>query len=64
MDGELQTTGIIMPCKVMKIVSVIDVIDLNFVTFSLLKVVLDIEALNPRRIQVIADHLRDAKLLP
>ena len=53
-----------MPSKVTQVVHVINIIYLDFVRLSLLKIVLDVEALDPVRRQVIHDDLRHSQLHP
>ena len=47
MDRELEGADIVVASKVVQIVFVVDVVDLDLVGLALFEVVLDIEALHP-----------------
>lgn len=50
--------------KISNILFVLNIIDLNLVHFSDLKVILNIKLLHPVRVQTVRDHLSEAELLP
>lgn len=53
-----------MESQIVQIGQVIDVIDLNLKAFTLFKVILDIEALDPCRTEIVTDDLGQAELVP
>lgn len=63
-DRELQAANVVVSGEIVNIRQVVDVIDFGLETFSLLKVVLDVEALDPGGIQVVANYFRDTELVP
>ena len=64
MDRELEGADIVVASKVVQIVFVVDVVDLDLVGLALFEVVLDIEALHPGGVEVVHDNLCHAKSLP
>ena len=47
MEGEFAFTDLVVSCIVIEIVEIIDIVYNDFVLFTLLEVILDIEALDP-----------------
>jgi len=63
-DGEFERANEVVTGKVVEVVHVIDVVNLDLELFAALKVVLDIEALHPSGSQVVHDDFGHANALP
>lgn len=63
-DGEFERSREIMVSKVLQVLEVVDIIDFNLVVLSLLKVVLDVEGLDPGRAEVVHDDFGHADSEP
>ncbi len=53
-----------MVCESVYVYQVIDIVNLNFKVFPLLKVVLHVKTLDPLRGEVVANHFGHAKFVP
>ena len=64
MDGELELSNQVMTGIVVDVCLVVHIVDNYFIVFSFLKVIVDLEVLNPSWIQVIPDNFSFPDLFP
>ena len=64
MECKLQLTDLVVTGIVVKIVKVIDIVHDDLILFTLLKVILHVEGLDPFRVEVIHDDLGLSDLVP
>ena len=64
MDGELEVAHVIVSVEILDVRGIIDIIQIDPELLALLEVVLNVERLDPARVEVVHDDLSHADTLP